>query len=85
MKIQVLSQARESLVIKTLEALAGAEQGIFHLYNATSPVQRKFTFNKTKEELIELAKSGVKNIKKHLSLAKNTKIQLLYSALYIEI
>lgn len=78
-KIQVLSQARESLVIKTLEALAGAEQGIFHLYNATSPVQRKFTFNKTKEELIELAKSGVKNIKKHLFLAKNTKIQLEYS------
>ena len=59
-KIQVLSQARESLVVKTLEAVKGSKKCVFHLYNATSPVQRKFTFNKTKEELIELAKTGVK-------------------------
>ena len=78
-KIQVLSQARENLVKKTLEALSGARQGIFHLYNATSPVQRKFTFNKSQEELIEMAIQGVKNVKKHLYLAKNTKIQLEYS------
>ena len=78
-KIQVLSQARESLVVKTLEAIQGSKKCVFHLYNATSPIQRKFTFNKSKEELIELAKSGVKNVKKHMSLAGETKIQLQYS------
>ena len=78
-KIQVLSQARESLVIKTMKALQGAGEGVFHLYNATSPVQRKFTFNKSKAELMDLAKEGVKNVKKHLPLAGNTKIQLEYS------
>ena len=78
-KIQVLSQARESLVVKTLEAVKGSKKCVFHLYNATSPVQRKFTFNKTKEELIELAKTGVKNVKKHINLVGDTKIQLQYS------
>ena len=78
-KIQVLSQARENLVIKTMQALQGAGGAVFHLYNATSPVQRKFTFNKTKQELIEMATQGVKNVKKHLPLAGDTKIQLEYS------
>ena len=78
-KIQVLSQARENLVIKTLESLKGAKIAVFHLYNATSPAQRKFTFNKSKSELIEMAIEGVKNVKKHLALVGDTKIQLEYS------
>ena len=65
--IQVLSQAREPLVAKTFEAIEGAKNVIFHLYNATSPAQRKYNFGKSKEELIELAVSGVKCVKKYIT------------------
>ena len=65
--IQVLSQAREHLVARTFEAIDGAKNVIFHLYNATSPAQRKYNFGKTKEELIDLAVSGVKCVKKYIA------------------
>lgn len=65
--IQVLSQAREHLVARTFEAIDGAKNVIFHLYNATSPSQRKYNFGKTKEELIDLAVSGVKCVKKYIA------------------
>lgn len=70
--IQVLSQAREPLVAKTFEAIEGAKNVIFHLYNATSPSQRKYNFGKSKEELIELAVNGVKCVKKYIAaVSKN--------------
>jgi 2-isopropylmalate synthase len=34
--IQVLTQAREHLIERTYEAIAGAKQAIVHLYNSTS-------------------------------------------------
>src|SRR6201999_1438798 len=43
--IQVLCQCREDLVTRSLEALRGARNVIFHLYNSTSPAQRKYVFN----------------------------------------
>ena len=67
--IQVLCQAREPLVAKTFEAIKGAKNVIFHLYNATSPAQRKYNFGKSKKELIDLALSGVKCVKKYISAA----------------
>ena len=63
--IQVLCQAREHLIARTFEAIDGAKNVIFHLYNATSPSQRKYNFGKSKEELVELAVNGVKCIKKY--------------------
>ena len=65
--IQVLCQAREHLVARTFEAIEGAKNVIFHLYNATSPSQRKYNFGKSKEELIDLAVSGVKCVKKYIA------------------
>ena len=70
--IQVLCQAREHLVARTFEAIEGAKNVIFHIYNATSPAQRKYNFGKSKEELIKLAVSGVKCVKKYISaVSKN--------------
>ena len=66
--IQVLSQARDQFVQKTLESVRGAKNVIFHLYNATSPAQRKYNFAKSKEEIIELAVQGVKSLKKNLAI-----------------
>ena len=65
--IQVLCQAREHLVARTFEAIEGAKNVIFHIYNATSPAQRKYNFAKSKEELIDLAVSGVKCVKKYIA------------------
>lgn len=77
--IQVLCQAREHLVIKTFECLKGARRAIFHIYNSTSPAQRKYTFNKSKEEIIQIALDGVRCVKSCLPMAEGTEIQLEYS------
>lgn len=53
--IQVLCQAREELIQRTCEAVAGAKNVIFHLYNSTSTLQRKVVFNMSREEVIKLA------------------------------
>ena len=39
--IQILCQCREELITRSIEAMRGAKNAIFHLYNSTSPAQRK--------------------------------------------
>src|SRR6266404_1907601 len=53
--IQVLVQAREDLIERTVQSLAGAKRAIIHLYNSTSPAQRRVVFGKTKKEIINVA------------------------------
>lgn len=54
--IQVLTQARESLIQRTFESLRGARRAIVHYYNATAPVMRRVVFNMSQAEVIsELA------------------------------
>ncbi len=77
--IQVLCQAREHLVLKTFEALRGLKKAIFHIYNSTSPAQRKYTFNKSKEEIKQIAIDGVRCVKNCLKEAGDLKVRLEYS------
>ena len=56
--IQVLTQAREHIITKTVESLKGAKNAIIHLYNSTSTLQRDVVFNKGKEEIKQLAIDG---------------------------
>ena len=42
--IQVLTQARQHLIDRTIESLQGAKQAILHLYNSTSTLQRRVVF-----------------------------------------
>jgi 2-isopropylmalate synthase len=77
--VQVLCQAREHLVKKTFECMEGLPRAIFHIYNSTSPAQRKYTFNKSKEEIVQIAVDGVRCVKNCLPMAKETKIRLEYS------
>ena len=65
--IQVLTPAREHLIKKTREAVEGAKNLIIHLYNSTSTAQRDIVFNKTKNEIIDIALEGVKWIKKYFN------------------
>jgi len=62
--VQVLCQAREQFVQKTIESVRGAKKVIIHLYNAVSNAQLKYNFGKSQEEMIELAKAGVRLVKK---------------------
>ena len=77
--IQVLCQARQHLVEKTFQCLKGVKKAIFHIYNSTSPAQRKYTFNKTKEEIIDIAVEGVKCVKSCMPMVEGTDITLEYS------
>lgn len=78
-ELQVLCQAREHLVKKTFEALHGAKKAIFHIYNSTSPAQRNYTFNMTKDQIKQLAVDGVKCVQDCLGSLKGTELRLEYS------
>ena len=58
--IQVLTQAREHIIKKTIESLKGCKNAIVHLYNSTSTLQREVVFHKNKEEIKQLAIDGAK-------------------------
>ena len=58
--IQVLVQAREDLIARTFEALAGAPRAIVHLYNSTSPVQRERVFGADREGVKAIAVQGAR-------------------------
>ncbi len=55
--IQVLTPAREPLIRRTFEALAGAKRAIVHLYNATAPIMRRVVLGMDQDEIVELATS----------------------------
>ncbi|KAG6814577.1 hypothetical protein H0H92_000106 [Tricholoma furcatifolium] len=53
--LQVLTPAREDLIKRTVDAVAGSKRAILHMYNATSPTFREVVFRNSKEQTIELA------------------------------
>ncbi len=77
--IQVLTQAREHLIRRTFESLKGAPNVIVHLYNSTSPLQRKVTFKMEKEEIKQIAVEGVKLVKSLLPELEGQNVRLEYS------
>ncbi len=77
--IQILCQAREHLIVRSLEAVKGAKRVIFHLYNSTSPAQRNYTFGMSRAEVLAIAVDGVNLIKKHSVMLTNTELSLEYS------
>jgi 2-isopropylmalate synthase len=58
--ISVLTQAREELIERTVEALRGAHRATVHLYNATAPVFRRVVFRGTREEVKAIAVDGTR-------------------------
>jgi 2-isopropylmalate synthase len=77
--LQVLVQAREDLIERTVESLIGARKVIIHMYNSTSPAQRRVVFGMSKDEIKGLAVNGAKMIKDRLPRLKGTEIMLQYS------
>jgi 2-isopropylmalate synthase len=77
--LQVLVQAREDLIERTVESLIGAKKVIIHMYNSTSPAQRRVVFGKSKDEIKAIAVNGARMIKERLHRLKGTEIMLQYS------
>ena len=78
--IQVLVQTREHLIRRSFEAIAGAKQAIVHIYNSTSPLQRRVTFNDaTREQIRDIAVEGAKLVKQLVPTVPETEIILQYS------
>ncbi|MFT3780398.1 MAG: 2-isopropylmalate synthase [Nibricoccus sp.] len=79
--IQILCQCREELITRSLEALVGAKNVIFHLYNSTSPAQRQYVFGADKAEIKRIATHAVGFLKDRMKplVASGTKVRLEYS------
>src|SRR5215472_15169246 len=77
--LQVLVQAREDLIERTFESLVGAKRAIIHLYNSTSPAQRRVVFGMSKEQIIQVAVRGARLIHERLPRLKGTEVMLQYS------
>jgi len=77
--IQVLVQAREELIERTVESLVGSKRAIIHLYNSTSPAQRRVVFGMEKPEIVEVARRGTQWIKERLERLAGTEVKFEYS------
>lgn len=79
--IQILCQCREDLISRSLEALDGAKNIVFHLYNSTSPAQRDYVFNASREDIVRIATHAVGFLKEKMQplVAAGSRIRLEYS------
>ncbi len=77
--IQVLTQARDDLIRRTAESLAGANKATIHLYNSTSPAQRKIVFGFEKPQVVDLAAQGTKWVKEYAAGLQGTEVSFEYS------
>ncbi|MDP3849711.1 MAG: 2-isopropylmalate synthase [Luteolibacter sp.] len=78
--IQVLVQTREHLIRRSFEAIDGAKRAIVHIYNSTSPLQRRVTFgDASRESIREFALEGARLVKQLVPTVPRTEIVLQYS------
>ena len=77
--VQVLCQARSELIARTVEALDGAPNAIFHLYNSTSELQRRVVFNMDRAGIVDLAVQGTALVKEGVADLGETNVQFEYS------
>ncbi|MFK3833648.1 2-isopropylmalate synthase [Microbacterium sp. NPDC087868] len=77
--IQVLTQAREHLIERTYESIAGAKQAIVHLYNSTSVLQREVVFRTDKQGIIDIALEGARLCREFEKRIPETQVYYEYS------
>ena len=77
--VQVLVQAREELIERTFQSLRGARRAIVHLYNSTSPAQRRIVFGLEKPEILQIAVRGAQAVKDRVPSLAETEVVFQYS------
>jgi len=76
---QVLVQAREELIERTFESLAGAKRAIVHLYNSTSTAQRRVVFCLDRDGVKQIAVQGAQWVKQYAAKHPGTEWIFEYS------
>jgi 2-isopropylmalate synthase len=64
-QISVLTQARDELIERTVQSLAGAPRATVHLYNATAPLFRRVVFGVDRDECKAMAVEGTSSVMKY--------------------
>ena len=77
--IQVLTQARDELIRRTMESVRGARRAIVHLYNSTSTLQRRVVFGLEPAGITEIAVTGARLIHRLAAEMPETEIVYQYS------
>lgn len=74
--IEVLVQARQDLIERTVESVRGAKRVILHMYNALAPTFRKVVYNTDKAGVKAIAIQGAKWVKE--ATAKAPEVEWVY-------
>ncbi len=79
--IQVLTQAREELIERTVRSLVGFRgTALIHLYNSTSTLQRRVVFGLDRDGIKDIAVRGAQWCRKHAeALLPDTDVRWQYS------
>ncbi|HZX31122.1 MAG TPA: 2-isopropylmalate synthase [Rhodocyclaceae bacterium] len=77
--IEVLTQAREHLIRRTMESVRGARRVIVHVYNATSETFRDVVFGMSQAEVVAMAVEAVKLVRELAEQMPETEVVLEYS------
>ena len=77
--IEVLTQAREPLIRRTMESLRGARRAIVHVYNATSQPFRDLVFGMSQAQVVDMAVASVRLIRGLAAAQPETEWVLEYS------
>ncbi|MBF2759334.1 MAG: 2-isopropylmalate synthase [Ectothiorhodospiraceae bacterium AqS1] len=77
--IQVLTQARDELIRRTYESIAGCRRAIVHLYNSTSTLQRRVVFETDRTGIVEIAVNGARLVRELAQEAQGSEIVYQYS------
>jgi 2-isopropylmalate synthase len=64
-QISVLTQARDELIERTVQSLAGAPRASVHMYNATAPLFRRVVFGVDRDECKAMAVEGTRSVMKY--------------------
>lgn len=62
-RICVLTAARPDLIERTIESIRGADRATIHCYAAASELHRRFVFNKSEQELTDMAVESTRQIR----------------------
>ncbi len=77
--IEVLTQAREDLIARTVESLKGAKRAILHMYNPIAPAFREIVYRTDKAGVKEIAERGTRWVKEMTAKQPETEWVYQYS------
>ena len=77
--IEILTQARNELIDRSIESLVGARRAIVHVYNATAPVFRETVFGTDRQGCIEIAVNAARRVREQAERHPDTEWTFQYS------